>query len=32
VLKKHQRWYRKSKRFEWYPSKSPSFLAGQYLK
>jgi hypothetical protein len=31
VQKKHQRWCRKSKRFEWYPFKPPSFLAGQYL-
>ncbi len=31
VQKKYQRWCRKSKRIDWYPSIPPSFLAGQYL-
>jgi hypothetical protein len=31
VSKKYLRWYRRSRRIEWYPSTPPSFLAGQYL-
>ncbi len=32
VSKKYLRWYRRSRRIEWYPSTPLSFLAGQYLQ